>query len=326
MLTGVTPDANRARRGYLFATLAAVLFCGNGVASRTVLDDGLTSVQLSGLRTLITAVGLTVWMLGRDRGELSVRRSDAPRLLLFGVGGLALVNFSYFVAIKRLGVGVGLTLEYMGPILLLVWLRVRYRRIVPTRVWAAAVLALAGCFLVVEGWQFSSLDGLGIGAGITAAIGFAVYAWGGERSGHSGYQPGTTLLWMSISATLVWFAVDAPWNWNWAVITAGWNVAAVLYVGLIGTLGGFMAAFAAVRFIPAARASVIMTLEPALAALLAWPVLGEVLSPVQIVGGIVVMTAVMWIQSQRSAGPEEQAPPFPGTGSHLGNVSDQHFG
>lgn len=323
MLSGMSSPAKRARRGYLLAVLAALLFCGNGVASRTVLDDGLTSVQLSGLRTLITAVALGVWLAMFDRSGLRVRHKDAPRLLLFGVGGLALVNFSYFVAIKRLGVGVGLTLEYMGPVLLLVWLRVRYSRIVPVRVWAAAGLALGGCFLVVEGWKFSSLDGLGILAGLTAAIGFAVYAWGGERSGHSGYRPGTTLLWMSLSATLVWFAVDAPWNWNWEVITHGWNGMASLYVGLVGTLGGFVAAFAAVRFIPAARASVVMTLEPALAALLAWPVLGEVLSAAQVVGGIIVLGAVMWIQGQRAAGPEEQAPPFPASPEVLRNLGDQ---
>ncbi len=323
MLSGVTQPANRARRGYLLAVLAAVLFCGNGVTSRTVLDDGLTSVQLSGLRTLITAIGLALWLVAFDRGGFRVQRKDAGKLLLFGVGGLAMVNFSYFVAIKRLGVGVGLTLEYMGPVLLLVWLRVRYGRTVPIRVWAAAGLALAGCFLVVEGWKFSSLDLLGIAAGVTAAIGFAVYAWGGERSGRSGYRPGTTLLWMSVAATAVWFAVDPPWLWNWQVATNGWNAAATLYVGLIGTLGGFVAAFAAVRFIPAARASVIMTLEPALAALLAWPILGEVLSPIQMMGGVVVLGAVMWIQLQRAAGPEEQAPPLSLQGTEASNLADQ---
>ncbi len=326
MLTAMDRATPNARKGYLLAVLAAVLFCGNGVASREVLDAGLSSVQLSGLRTLITAIGLFLWLLLRDRSAIQVRRFDAPRLLAFGVAGLALVNFSYFVAIKRLGVGVGLTLEYMGPILLLVWLRVRYQRVVPVRVWAAAALALGGCFLVVEGWKFASLDALGLAAGASAAIGFAVYAWGGERSGHSGYKPGTTLLWMSISATLVWFAIDPPWNWDWTLITSGWNGLASLYVGLVGTLGGFIAAFAAVRFIPAARASVIMTLEPALAALIAWPVLGEVLSPAQVIGGAVVLGAVMWIQLQRTAGPEEQAPPFQTTDSHAGNFSDQPLG
>ena len=56
-----------------------------------------------------------------------------------------------------------------------------------------------------------------------------------------------------------------------------------------------------------------MTLEPALAALIAWPTLGELLSPIQILGGVIVLASVMWIQLQRTAGPEEAAPPFPGS-------------
>lgn len=300
-----------ARRGYLFATAAAFLFCGNGATSRVLLDAGLPAVRLSGLRAAITFACVLAWLVVADRDSLRVRRSDMPRLAMIGVAGLALVNLGYFIAIKRLGVGVGLTLEYLGPILLLVWLSVRYRRKVPARVWLAAGLALAGCMLVVEGWKFDSLDPTGIGAGLLAALGFAVYAWGGERAGRS-YRPQTTLLWLSGAACLFWTVTTPPWSFDWSVVDSPGRLAAAAYVGLIGTLAGFGFAFAAVRFIPAARASVVMTLEPALAALIAWPTLGEVLSPIQIIGGAIVLISVMWIQLQRSAGPEEAAPPFPG--------------
>ncbi|CAB4873598.1 MAG: EamA family transporter [Actinobacteria bacterium] len=313
---------DRAHQGYLLAVLAAVLFCGNGVTSRLLLDDGMPAVRLSGLRVLITFVAMLSWLLATDRSSLRVRRADAPRLIGFGLGGLALVNLAYFIAIARLGVGVGLTLEYMGPILLLLWLRIRYKRSVPGRVWAAAALALAGCLLVVEGWKLSSLDLTGIAAGLAAAVGFAIYAWGAERSGRT-YRPGTTLLWFSAAATLFWLVATPPWTYSWAALGSAENLAAAAYVGLVGTLGGFVCAFAAVQRIPAARASVVMTLEPALAALIAWPVLGEVLSPIQIVGGVVVLTAVMWIQGQRSAGPEEQAPPFPTTDPPAQTAGDQ---
>jgi len=304
--------ASRARRGYAFAVLAAVLFCGNGVASRSLLDDGMSASSLSELRAAVTFLCLLAWALLRDRGAIAVRRPDAPWLIGFGIGGLALVNLGYFIAIERLGVGVGLTLEYLGPVLLLVWLRLRYRRIVAVRVWAAAALAFVGCLLVVEGWQFESLDLAGVAAGLLAAVGFAAYAWGAERSGKS-YSPLTTLLWFSGSATALWFVVNPPWRFPFADVAGGEHLLAAAYVCLIGTLGGFVAAFAAMRLIPAARASVVMTLEPALAAALAWPALGEALEPIQVAGGITVLAAVAWIQLQRSAGPEEQAPPLPGS-------------
>ena len=320
-----TGSLNSPRGGYLFAILAALLFCGNGVTSRVLLDAGMPAERLSGLRAAITFLTVLAWLLIRDRPGITVRRADIPRLAFIGVVGLALVNLGYFIAIKRLGVGVGLTLEYLGPILLLAWLRVRYSREVPLRVWLAAAVAFAGCMLVVKGWQFESLDVFGIAAGLLAAFGFAVYAWGAERSGHS-YLPGTTLLWLSGTASIFWLIVTPPWSFDWSMLASPEPLAAAAYVSLVGTLGGFACAFAAVRRIPAARASVVMTLEPALAALLAWPVLDEVLSPIQVVGGVVVLVAVMWIQLQRSAGPEEQAPPFPGHRQPLEERSDHRVG
>lgn len=318
---------SRTRRGYLFALLAAVLFCGNGATSRLLLDDGMSAGQLSLLRAAVTFVVLLGWALLRDRQAIPARGGAVPWLVGFGIGGLALVNLSYFVAIERLGVGVGLTLEYLGPILLLVWLRLRWRRTVATRVWAAAALAFVGCLLVVKGWQVDSLDLFGVGAGLLAAAGFAAYAWGAERCGRE-FSPLTTLLWFSGAATALWCVIEPPWLFPLELLASPSHLLAAAYVCLVGTLGGFAAAFAAVQLIPSARASVVMTLEPALAAAIAWPALGEALEPVQLVGGVVVLTAVAWIQSQRSAGPEEIAPPLPGspaaaTGQRAGTARDQ---
>ena len=169
-----TGSLNSPRGGYLFAILAALLFCGNGVTSRVLLDAGMPAERLSGLRAAITFLTVLAWLLIRDRPGITVRRADIPRLAFIGVVGLALVNLGYFIAIKRLGVGVGLTLEYLGPILLLAWLRVRYSREVPLRVWLAAAVAFAGCMLVVKGWQFESLDVFGIAAGLLAAFGLSL--------------------------------------------------------------------------------------------------------------------------------------------------------
>jgi len=263
------------------------------------------------LRAAITFVVLLAAAIVRGQNSIRVSRPDAIRLVGFGIGGLALVNLAYFIAIKRLGVGVGLTLEYLGPILILVWLRLRYRRQIAVRVWGAALMALLGCMLVVKGWQTDSLDVSGVAAGLLAAVGFATYAWGAERSGHT-HSPMTTLLWFSGAATAAWLIAVPPWDLPGELVSSPSHIAAAAYVCLVGTLGGFMAAFAAMQRIPAARAAVVMTLEPALAALIAWPVLGESLEPVQMAGGLVVLTSVAWIQSQRGAGPEERAPMLPG--------------
>ena len=263
-----------AHRGYVFAITAAVLFSGNGVASRNLLDHGMSAAELCEIRAAVTFICLLAWVTLRHRDAIRVPRADIPWLVGFGIAGIAIVNLAYSIAIRRLGVGVGLTLEYLGPILLLGWLRVRYRRVVATRVWLAALLAFIGCVLVVQGWKVDTLDIAGVGAGLVAAAGFAAYAWGAERSGHS-HSPLTTLLWFSGAATAVWMVAMPPWRLPLGMLADPTHATALAYVSIVGTLGGFGAAFAAVRAIPAARASVVMTLEPALAALLAWPALGR---------------------------------------------------
>ena len=306
-----TKQLTSSRKGYLFAVLSALLFCGNGATSRLLLDDGMKASELSELRAAVTFACLLCWALLRNREAIKLPRADVPWMLWFGLMGIALTNVAYFVAIRRLGVGVGLTLEYLGPILLLCWLRLRYRRVVAARVWLAAMLAFVGCMFVVKGWEFERLDFTGVAAGLLAAVGFATYAWGAERSGRS-HSPQTTLLWFSGVTTALWLVVVPPMSIPFAAISSPSHIGAALYVCIAGTLGGFGAAFAAVRHIPAARAAVVMTLEPALAALIAWPILGETLAPIQIAGGLVVLAAVGWIQTQRHAGPEEQAPALPG--------------
>ena len=84
-----------------------------------------------------------------------------PGLAVLGVVGLAAVHATFFLAIDRLEIGPALTIQYLAPLLLLVWLRtVHGRRIAPS-LWGAVGLSLAGCFLVVRAYDAGDLDTVG---------------------------------------------------------------------------------------------------------------------------------------------------------------------
>jgi drug/metabolite transporter (DMT)-like permease len=80
-------------------------------------------------------------------------------------------------------------------------------------------------------------------------------------------------------------------------------------VVVIGTLLPFICMVTALRHIPAPRAAIVATLEPVLAAVFAWVLLGEELAPVQLAGGALVLGAVVWVQSHRPDLEAELAPP-----------------
>ncbi len=304
-------DRRSPRLGYALAAAAAALWALNGSLARFLLDDGLAASRLAQLRSLISFLILAFALAALRPDLLRVRRKDLGRLALFGIGGLALVHATYFYAITRLQIGVALVLEYLAPLLVLIWLRVRHGRDLPGRLWSAVALSVAGCFLVVEAYDAGALDSLGVAAALGAAVAFAIYLVTGERAGHR-YAPATTLVWGFGFASLFWAVATPLWSFPVELLRSGENIALALGVALVGTLIPFACMVEALRHIPAARASIVATLEPVLAALLAWVIHDEALSAPQLVGGALVVAAVIWVQAQGPTLASEKAPPFGG--------------
>jgi drug/metabolite transporter (DMT)-like permease len=251
---------------------------------------------------------LLVVLAVRRRDLLRVRREDVPALAFVGVGGLALVQGAYFIAIDRLQIGAALTIEYLAPLAILLWLRFFHGRQLRPALWGAVALSVLGCFFVVGAYHASSLDGLGVAAAFGSTITFAIYMVGSEREGRR-YQPATILLWAFGFATLFWAVVLPPWSFPLGRVSSPSHALLSAAVITVGTLLPFTCIVAALRLIPASRAAVVATLEPALAALFAWVLHGESLAPLQIAGGAVVLAAVIWVQARGPDLAAEAAPP-----------------
>jgi drug/metabolite transporter (DMT)-like permease len=302
------PDSRRPSRGYLLAATGAALFSLNGIWARYLLDDGVDAARLSQLRSAGAWLILLV-VLGLTRPDLlRVDRSMLPGLALLGVVGLAAVHATFFLAIDRLEIGPALTIQYLAPLLLLVWLRtVHGRRIAPS-LWGAVGLSLLGCFLVVKAYDAGDLDAVGLIAAFGSMVTFAIYMVGSERAGHR-LEPVTTLFWVFGFATVFWALATPWWSFPWDGLGSARNLLYAAALIVAGTLVPFICIVASLRHIPAPRAAVVATLEPALAGVFAWILLGEELAAVQIAGGAVVLTAVAWVQSRRPDLEAEGAPP-----------------
>lgn len=304
-------DRRSPKLGYALAATAAVLWSLNGSLARFLLDDHMPPARLAELRSLSTFVLLAAGIaLVRPR-FLQVRTGDIRHLAVFGVVGLTGVTAFYFAAIARLQIGVVLSVQYLGPLLLLLWLKLMHGRRLPRGLWGAAALSAIGCFLVVRAYDPGALDAVGLLAALGAAVTFAVYLYSSEQAGHR-YSPATTLVWGFGLSSVFWLITQPLWSFPTGALSTPRDLALAAYVAVGGTLIPFACIITAVRHLPASRAAVVATLEPVLGALLAWPIHGQGLSPVQIVGGLVIVGAVIWVQSQR---PELGAELAPGYGS-----------
>ncbi len=305
-----TPARTRSPKlGYALAATAATLWALNGSLARFLLNDHMPPARLAELRAVCTfAVLAAAIALTRPR-LLRIDRRDLGRLAVGGIVGFAGVSAFYYAAIARLQIGVAVTIQYLGPILLLVWLKVVHRRALPGSLWSAAGLAAVGCFFVVGAYRPGGLDAIGVAEAFGAAVTFAIYMFAAEQAGHR-YQPATTLVWGFGLATAFWLITQQPWSFPFHILSSTRNLGLAAYTVIGGTLIPFGCMIAAVRHLPASRAAVVATLEPVLGAVLAWAIQHQSLSLVQIAGGLVVIGAIVWVQAQRPQLEAELAPAY----------------
>ena len=307
----VPVEARPERRpflGYAMVMTAATLWAVNGTVSKVILTSGLSSQRLAEVRSTGAFGLLAIALLILNPRALRLRRREVPYFVLFGGAGLALVQWLYFVAIRRLEIGIALLIQYLAPVIVALWARYVFHEPVRRRIWVALALALAGLAFVVEIWSGLTLDAAGVSAALAGAGAYALYLLLAEhRVGER--DPISLVCFGFLFASILW-AVAQPW-WGFPFHLVGSARGALLGAGVVtvGTLLPFTCMVAALRLIPAPRAAVVATLEPVLAAVFAWLLHGEVLAAPQVAGGAVVLAAVVWVQAHRPDVAAESAPP-----------------
>jgi drug/metabolite transporter (DMT)-like permease len=297
--------------GYAMVWTAALLFAVNGSVSKVVLSSGLDSRELTQARSTGAFVGFAVVLaLVRPRA-LRVTRRELPFLVLFGVTGVAFVQWFYFAALDRLPVGIALLLQYLAPLFVALWARFAFHEHVRRRVWLALVLALVGLSIVAELWSGGGdLDGIGVAAGICGAIAYAVYVLTAER-GVRVRDPVSLSCYGFLFAAVFWAAVRPLWRFPTELLGEDVSLLGNLeqyevplwlllaFVIVIGTMVTFALIVGSLRYVPATRVGIIAMLEPVAAALVAYLWLGETLGAAQLVGGAVVLAGIALAQTAR---------------------------
>jgi drug/metabolite transporter (DMT)-like permease len=302
--------ARRPALGYLMAAAAAALFGINGSISKVVIHSGLAADRLTELRCAGALLGLAGVAALSSRPELRVTRHELVFLAVFGVGGVALVQWTYFVAIGRLDVGVALVIQYVGPLLVALWARFAYGEDVRRRVWISLALSLAGLVLVVQLWRGLTLDGVGLAAAVGSMVTFAFYLLLAER-GVRRRSSVPLLAWGFLFATIFWSVVLPWWSFPASEVSSSTSLsghlaglhlpvaALVVWVVVLGTIVPFGLIVGALHHLPATRVGIVAMLEPVTATVVAWIWLGERLGAVQLVGAAVVLAGIGIAQTAR---------------------------
>lgn len=307
--TGPGTFHRRPALGYALYLVAALLFGINGTVSKVVLQAVDDAARVSQLRVTAAFLILLVVVALTNPRSLPLRRAELGAVAAYGILGVAMTQWLYFVAIERMPIGIALLIEFTAPIMVVLWVRFAWHRPVRNTVWLGLALAMLGLAMVAQIWGGLTLSPLGVAAAFGAAVALAVYYLLGETAGER-RDPVSLTLWGFGFAALLWALLLPWWRFPWEALSGSaaplgagttevplWGLAAWMVV--LGTITPFWLVLAAIRHIGAAGASIVGLTEPFIASLVAWIVLGEVLTPAQMMGGVVILAGVVIAERAR---------------------------
>ncbi|MBZ5703840.1 MAG: EamA family transporter [Acidobacteriia bacterium] len=301
--------ANRAHpvRGYVYIAAATFLWgvaasLGRAAFTGRLLPGGqalqpIDPLILSQSRTTFSLlVLLPVLAIRQGWGRLRLPAADVGRIFLLGILGVAASNYFYYLAIQRTNVATAIILQYTAPVWVLLYMVLRGLQKATVQRVAAVGLAVAGSAMVIGviGPGKLRLDTIGVTAALLAAFSFAIYNVGGH-SILARYDRWIVLLWTLVAASAFWIVVNPPWKVAAAHYAAGqWLF--LLAFSLLSVLGPFSLYFAGLQHLEPTRAIVASCLEPVFSIVIAAVALGEVMKPLQTVGIVIVLAAIVVVQ------------------------------
>jgi drug/metabolite transporter, DME family len=254
-----------------------------------ILSQTRTSFSLLVLIPILAARG------GWQRIRLPHR--DLVQCLVLGILGVAISNYFYYVAIERTSVALAIIVQYTAPVWVLLYVVARRQQRLTLQRIAAVAVAITGTALtigVIGGKSALHLDAYGFFAAVLASFSFAFYNVGGHRVllHHDRWR---VLVWTLASASAFWLLLNPPWKLVPSAYTLSqWTFLFVF--SMISVLGAFSFYFLGLQYLEPSRAIIASCLEPVFSIVLAAALLGEGLRPIQILGIVFVLSAIVIVQ------------------------------
>jgi drug/metabolite transporter (DMT)-like permease len=306
-----TPDTGRAGAvsGFMASGLGVALFSSavfglSGSFAKALLETGWTPGAAVTARLTGAALILAVPAIAALRGRWHQLRENWLTVLLFGVIGVAACQLFYFNAVSRLSVGVALLLEYLAPVLIVLWLWAASRKRPRPLTIAGTLLSLGGLVLVLDLTGAVKIDLIGVLWGIAAAVCLAIYFFITAKENDTlppivlasgGLMVGAAVMWLAAATGLAPMAFSTadtrlgPWTTPWWVCLGGLVV--------LATVVAYVSGIVAARALGSKVASFVSLTEVLFAVLWAWLLLGELPGTIQLLGGLLIVGGVVLVRA-----------------------------
>lgn len=288
--------------GLWLALASAATFGSSGPFAKSLLVEGWSSGAIVLLRVSGATLVLAVPTVLALRGRWSLVRANLLTILAYGAVAVAGCQVAYFYAVQRLDVGVALLLEYLGVVLVVLWVWVRTRRAPSALTGLGVVLAILGLVLVLDLSGQTRPDLVGVAWGLVAATGLAAFfVLAAEESN----LPPVALAGLGLGAGSVVLALlgavgVVPLRFASSDVAlmggqAPWWVA-IGELALVAAAAAYLLGVTAARMLGSTVASFVGLTEVLFAVLFAWVLLDELPGLMQLAGGVCIVAGVVAVR------------------------------
>ena len=287
----------------IFIFLAGVLWGSMGIFVRVLNGKGLFSMEIVALRAIVTAIFMVVFLLLFHRDLLKIKWKDIWVFLGSGLGSILFFNFCYFRAISLTSLSIAAILLYTSPAIVMILSFFLFKEKFTGRKVLALVMTFLGCVFVtgVLG-ETAAVTGKGVLAGLGAGLGYALYSIFSRYAIDKGYHSLTiTCYTFAIAAVGSLFLSDRKQIAEVALGSPAMLVFSLVF-GLLCTVLPYLLYTAGLKYVENSRASIIVSVEPVAATLIGFFLFRETISPMGIVGIILVLSAMVLCSVKKKEG------------------------
>lgn len=280
--------------GYIAVVSAASLWGIGGAVAKTLFNQDISPFLLVKMRLLLSFILLVAGLAVYNRRLLYIPKHEILYFAKMGIIGMAMLQFFYFLTISLTNVATAVFLQYLAPVLIAMYTVIWEKIILSWQQKIAVMVATVGGLLIMiaaGGVQGITMAGVASGlAAATAAAFNTIYT----RRAVQEYHPVTVVTYSCGFGALFWW-LATPYAWEpGSIMPEQWLM--FLYVVVFSTVIPFLLFYFGLRYLSATNASVTCSLEPVIAALTAYLALGEKMGGLQILGGFLVLIAIIMLQ------------------------------
>lgn len=291
----------RMLRGTLMTLGGGTLWGFSGTCGQYLLQaKGIPAEWLVAVRLLTSGmVLLAICLFRRDKNVWRVWKRDTPGMLIFGMLGMSACQYTYFAAITYSNAGTATVLEYLSPVLVLLYLCLRERRRPRLLEIVCIALALAGTFLIATHGHPGSmaLSEKALFWGLLAAAALSLYTVQPVRLLER-YGAMAVTAWGMLLGGATLMAVFRPWRFN--VTLDAQALGALAIVILIGSVLAFTIHLEGIRCVGPKKGSLFSSVEPVSATVFAVLLMGASFQPMDLAGFACILSTIFLLSRDKS--------------------------